>query len=130
MNCTNCSNSIPDSAKFCSKCGTKIISKSPIILEASKDLPMRGVKVAFGILLGLIVFLISFKIIAFVISVGAALGLGVLDINVSEDKSLLANIEAVANILGFVGAAILASKVYKRITRKNTNPNVLIEKDT
>ena len=128
MNCKNCNNPLPEGAKFCGKCGAKTIAESSPVVNTNKDKTVRGTRVAMGIIIGLVVFAAFFKIIAFIVSIGSALGLMIFDIHVSESERALANVEAAANILGFVGAAILANKVYKRITRKNIDPNAPVKK--
>jgi len=75
-------------------------------------------KIVVGIILGLIVFAISAKIIVFLVSVISALGLGAINIHVYKNQDVLKDVEAVANILGFIGGAYLFVKTYKLFTKK------------
>jgi len=123
MNCKNCNNPLLDGAKFCGKCGTKVLTKPSQMVGTVKDKTIRGTRIALGIFLGLLAFTVFFKIIAFIVSIGGALGLGAFNLHVSEDEGLLRDVEAAANIIGFIVSAIIANKVYKLITKKNINPN-------
>jgi hypothetical protein len=73
-------------------------------------------KKAIGIILGLIVFALSFKVIVFIIVVISALGMRVINIHVSENHGALNAIEDSANILAFLFGAALFNKTYKAIT--------------
>ncbi len=125
MNCSNCNNDLTTNAKFCGKCGTRASNETAEVFHVVKDKTVRGTRVVLGLFLALISFVVFFKIIVFIVSTGAALSLGVIDINISESAQALANVEATANILGFVVSLILANKIYKRVTRKNVDLNLL-----
>jgi len=119
MNCKNCNNTVSEDAQFCGKCGTQTSSESSNVVGAVKDKTMRGTRTALGIFLGLLTFAIAFKVIAFIVTILTILAFKTID---------PLDVEAIANILGFILSAILANKVYKSITKKNINPNAPVKK--
>jgi hypothetical protein len=74
------------------------------------------VKKVIGIMLGLIVFAISFKVIFYIIVVIGAIGLDVANIHTSENHTILNAIEDTANILALLFGAALLNKTYKAFT--------------
>lgn len=119
MNCTNCNNPLPNEAKFCGKCGTKTLSEPSPMVGTVKDKTVRGTRTVLGIFLGLLTFAIAFKVIAFIVTILTILAFKTID---------PLDVEAIANILGFILSAILANKVYKSITKKNIDPNTPAKK--
>lgn len=81
----------------------------------------KGIRIILGIISGLIIFYVFGKIIIFVMTIMFAFGLSTIGIYISESTRAYGNVEAVTNILGFLGGAYLGIKLYKRITKKNTN---------
>lgn len=75
-------------------------------------------KILGGIVLCLIIWVILFKVIATIVGIVGALGLGAIDINVSENARALANLSASANILAFIGSLYFTNKLYKKIAKK------------
>jgi hypothetical protein len=111
MNCTNCDNPIVNGAKFCGECGNPIDSTAEDKIVANKA--VSGLRVFIGIIVALLVFGILAKALMVIINIGSVL---LFDIDSTIE---LENIEALANILGFVGGAYLASLVYVVIAGKD-----------
>jgi len=72
-----------------------------------------------GFLAGFIVLIVSWKIVEVLVSVGLALGLGAIGTNISENARALADVNAVATLLGVFIGAYLATKIYKSIVNKS-----------
>ncbi len=113
MNCKNCNNPLPDSAKFCGKCGAKAVSETAEIVQAVKTKTVNGLRITVGIILALLVFGGLGKALMVIIKIGAVLLFGI------ESTEGYDNAEAIGNILGFIGAAYLANLVYIAIAGKD-----------
>jgi len=70
-----------------------------------------------GFVAGFIVLMVSYKVIEVIVSIILALGLGAVGIHISESARALANVQATATILGAIGGAYLAQRIYKYITK-------------
>ena len=70
-----------------------------------------------GFISGLIVLMISYKIIGVIVLIILTLGLGAVGINTSESARALADVQAMSTILGAIGGVYLAQRVYKYITK-------------
>jgi hypothetical protein len=113
MNCKNCNNPLPDGAKFCGKCGEKVVNKTAEIAQAVQTKTVSGLRITAGIIIALLVFGGLGKALMVIIKIGSVLLFGI------ESTEGYDNAEAIGNILGFIGAAYLANLVYIAIAGKD-----------
>ncbi len=113
MNCKKCNNLLPDEAKFCGKCGAKIVNDVAEIIQAVNTKTVSGLRITVGIILALFVFGALAKALMIIIKIGLVLLFGI------ESTEGYADAEAVGNILGFIGGAYLANLVYVAIAGKD-----------
>jgi len=113
MNCKNCNNPLPDGAKFCGKCGEKVVNRTAEIAQAVKTKTVSGLRITAGIIIALFVFGGLGKALMVIIKIGSVLLFGI------ESTEGYDNAEAVGNILGFIVAAYLANLVYIAIAGKD-----------
>lgn len=113
MECKNCNNSLPDGAKFCGKCG-KPVDLNQKINSATKK-TVSGIRIFIGIVVAIFVFGGLAKALAIIVNVVIVLLFGI------DSTEGLRDVEAVANIVGFVVGACLANLVYISIAGKDTS---------
>ena len=113
MNCKNCGNEILDNKKFCGECG-KLIENNPKINVINKK-TISGVRIAMGIIVALFVFGGLAQAIGIIVNVCIVLLFGI------DSAEGLRDAEAMGNIIGFVGGAVLANLVYVSIAGKDTS---------
>jgi hypothetical protein len=126
LQCKYCGNDITAGANFCGNCGQAIATERQSPLKESdsvdfgqqvKTKAVKTSKIAFGIILGLIVAAITFKVIFFLVAIIGALGLGAIGIHASENPGVHNDLVNISSIIGCVGGAYLFYKTYKRVTR-------------
>jgi hypothetical protein len=134
MFCQNCGKNLSDEAKFCAECGNAISTSLPnssvenvniktksAAINTAKEVGTKAVSVTrkiIGFFLGLIIFGIFSKVIIFLVAIISALGLGVVGIHISENTEALKDVDALGNILGFVGGGYVAIKTYYIVVGK------------
>ncbi len=128
IKCSECGKDISDKAHVCPNCGNPTnttnqfvmpnISKATVQIKAKTS---QVAKTIFALIIALITFFVFGKIIIFIVALVTVLGLSAIGIHISESEVVYANVDAIANIIGFIGGAILAIKIYKRITKKSSS---------
>jgi len=113
MNCKNCDNKLIEGAKFCGKCGAKIVSDTAEIAQVVKTKTMRGARIFIGVIVALLVFGGLGKALMVIINIVLVLIFNI------ESTEGYANAEATGNILGFIGGAYLANLAYISIAGKD-----------
>jgi len=125
--CIYCNEQIQDSAQKCRFCGEWLeqqneageasLKKEGAVSENLRKVSGAGKKI-FGIFAGLIVFVISFFIAKAVIAFILTLILIPMGIHISESARAYQNVQAIANIFGFIAGVYLFSRAYSLIIRK------------
>lgn len=76
-------------------------------------------KMALGILVGIVLFAVLFKPLYWIVTIAVALSLGLFGLPVSSSPDLLSSVQSFGNVIALVGAAWLAERAYTRISGKS-----------
>ena len=76
-------------------------------------------KVALGILVGIVLFAVLFKPLYWIVTIVVALSLGLFGLSVSSSPDLLSSVQSFGYVMALVGAAWLAERAYARISGKS-----------
>lgn len=133
MFCSKCGKEILEGSSYCQHCGGNLSGASANTqrqaLSSGLTKTVKTSKIVMGIIVGLIVFAIAAKIIVFLVALIGALGLGAIGIHISQNPEAYKDVEAAANILGFIGGAYLFIKIYKKITRSMRRNDPIVKQD-